>query len=400
MSEYIEVDDLYNDEILKSNEEEVLSSSAENDVSQLVVYSRDWTVQTIIQQINDGNVDLNPDFQRRNVWDNDKRSRLIESLMIGYPVPEIVLAEIIGEKKKYLVIDGKQRLLAIYGFMNKDSDFWDGAPKLKNQTVLKNNNGLSFDELIEDEKRRFLNADVRCTLLSGYKNYSTLYDIFYRLNTGSSPLTMQELRNSIYKGGFSKTIIKHTDKANPLRTILNIKGPDKRFKDAELLLKFLYIELSGKRYSGALRKELDNFTSYMNDHWDKYSNIVQQKIKMFDSACELLISIFEMSYQNGFAAKKWLSNKDSWESRFNRSLFEVQIHYMIKISEDGLEVNSAIADLFVQGVKDVFKNEDFVSSVESTTAGVTQHVERFNTFFNCINNKLNKTYTPPLSVMA
>lgn len=400
MPKYIEVDDLYNDEILKSNEEEVLSSTSENDVSQLVVYSRDWTVQTIIQQINDGNVDLNPDFQRRNVWDNDKRSRLIESLMIGYPVPEIVLAEIIGEKKKYLVIDGKQRLLAIYGFMNKTSDFWDGTPKLKNQTVLKHNNGLAFDELPLDEERRFLNADVRCTLLSGYKNYSTLYDIFYRLNTGSSPLTMQELRNSIYKGGFSRTIIKHTDKEIPLRDILNIKGPDKRFKDAELLLKFLYIELSDKKYSGALRKELDNFTNDMNNQWDMLSQIIQQKIQIFDAACNLLISIFEIDHQNGFAAKKWLSSKNSWESRFNRSLFEVQVHYTMKMVEDNFVINDSAAQIFVQGVKDVFQNENFVSSVESTTAGVIQHVERFNTFFNCMNNKLNKAYTPPLTVMA
>ncbi|EGU6938486.1 DUF262 domain-containing protein, partial [Salmonella enterica] len=153
-------------------------TASENDVSQLVVYSRDWTVQTIVQQIDEGNVDLNPDFQRRNVWDNQKRSRLIESLMIGYPVPEIVLAEVIGQKKKYVVIDGKQRLLAIYGFSKVDPEIWDGLPKLKNQTILGHNNGLTFDDFTVEEKRRFLNADVRCTLLSGYKNYATLYDIF------------------------------------------------------------------------------------------------------------------------------------------------------------------------------------------------------------------------------
>ena len=63
------------------------------DVGSLVVYSRDWTVETILTQIGRGNIDLNPNFQRRNAWNDLKRSKLIESLIIDLPVPEIVLAE-------------------------------------------------------------------------------------------------------------------------------------------------------------------------------------------------------------------------------------------------------------------------------------------------------------------
>lgn len=398
MSRFDDTDNAYNEEILQNNEEEVLSTIDENDVSQLVVYSRDWTVQTIVQQIDEGNVDLNPDFQRRNVWDNQKRSRLIESLMIGYPVPEIVLAEVIGEKKKYVVIDGKQRLLAIYGFSKINPDIWDGLPKLKNQTILGHNNGLTLDDFTVEEKRRFLNADVRCTLLSGYKNYATLYDIFYRLNTGSSPLTMQELRNSIYKGEFSRLIIRHTDKEIPLRSILNIKIADKRFKDAELLLKYLYLEFSKEKYGGALRRELDFFTDYMNVHWGKYSVNLIERCRLFDSACSSLLYIFSMADVDSSVAKKWLNEKGAWESRFNRSLFEVQVHYASRMLEDGVKIDKSFSDDFIEGVKDAFKNERFVSAVESTTAGVTQHRDRFNIFFDCLNSRLKKNYSVPFSV--
>ncbi|WP_337028675.1 DUF262 domain-containing protein [Pantoea eucalypti] len=393
-----ESDNGYNEEILRNNQEEVLGSSDENDVSQLVVYSRDWTVQTIVQQIDDGNVDLNPDFQRRNVWDNQKRSRLIESLMVGYPVPEIVLAEVIGEKKKYVVIDGKQRLLAIYGFSKLDSGIWDGAPKLKDQTILNHNNGLMFDEFTYEEKRRFMNSDVRCTLLSGYKNYSTLYDIFYRLNTGSSPLTMQELRNSIYKGYFSSLIIKHTDQNIPLRRILNIKSADKRFKDTEILLKFLYLEISKEKYSGNLRRELDDFTSLMNSKWNEYSNDLINKCYEFDKSCQFILDVFSIKKLDGVVAKKWLISKNEWESRFNRSLFEVQVHYALKMSEDSMSIDTNIAELFIEGVKDSFADERFVSAVESTTSGVNQHVDRFNIFFKKMNERLNKNYSVPFSV--
>jgi hypothetical protein len=398
MNKHYDTDDSYNEEIINYNEEEVFNSTEKNDVSQLVVYSRDWTVQTIVQQIEEGNVDLNPDFQRRNVWNNEKRSRLIESLMIGYPVPEIVLAEVIGEKKKYIVIDGKQRLLAIYGFMEPNAGIWDGIPKLNKQTILSNNNGLTYAELNTEQKRRFLNSDVRCTLLSGYKNYSTLYDIFYRLNTGSSPLTMQELRNSIYKGDFSKLVTKHTDKDIPLRRILNIRGADKRFKDAELLLKFLFIEYSDKKYSGSLRKELDRFTSEMNASWYQHANELISLCDKFNDACQLLLDIFDLADNNGLVAKKWLSNKNTWESRFNRSLFEVQVHYAIRMLADNITIDRTLAFEIIESIQDAFNNELFVSSVESTTAGSAQHHDRFSIFFQSLNMRLGKKYCIPTSV--
>jgi Protein of unknown function DUF262 len=91
------------------------------EVGSLIVYSRDWTVETIISQIEKKNIDLNPKFQRRNAWNDAKRSKLIESLIIGVPVPEVVLAEDKDVKKSYIVIDGKQRLLAIAGFVEPNN---------------------------------------------------------------------------------------------------------------------------------------------------------------------------------------------------------------------------------------------------------------------------------------
>src|SRR6185369_15251283 len=88
----------WNDEIEDDLKPEHLSS--------LVVYSRDWTIETINNQITQGNVDLNPKFQRRNAWNDARRSKLIESLIAGLPVPEIVLAENPEKPKSFLVIDG------------------------------------------------------------------------------------------------------------------------------------------------------------------------------------------------------------------------------------------------------------------------------------------------------
>lgn len=92
-----------------------------NEKANLIVFSRDWTVATILNQIEQGNIDLNPGFQRRNAWNDKKRSKLIESIMIGYPIPEIVLAEDKNKRNSFIVIDGKQRLLTIAGFKNPEA---------------------------------------------------------------------------------------------------------------------------------------------------------------------------------------------------------------------------------------------------------------------------------------
>ena len=186
-------DEGWNDELA----EEV---SVEN-LDSLVVYSRDWTVDTILRQIEQDNIDLNPAFQRRNAWNDVKRSKLIESLIIGVPVPEIVLAEDLTKKKSFIVIDGKQRLLAIAGFMRPDTYGVWAQPKLKGLTTRQDLNGKTFVEITatDDDLRQLTNADIRCTIITGYRSNAVLYDIFYRLNTGSVPLSSQEIRPELYR---------------------------------------------------------------------------------------------------------------------------------------------------------------------------------------------------------
>ena len=67
-------------------------------------------------QLNRNNIDLNPSFQRRSAWTDKKQSLFIKSLILGLPVPQLILAENLGKKGSFIVIDGKQRLLAIRRF--------------------------------------------------------------------------------------------------------------------------------------------------------------------------------------------------------------------------------------------------------------------------------------------
>ena len=85
-------------------------------IHQAVIWGTDWTTETINMQMVKQNIDLSPDFQRRDAWSNQDKSRLIESLILNIPVPPIILAENKNKRNSYIVIDGKQRLLSISRF--------------------------------------------------------------------------------------------------------------------------------------------------------------------------------------------------------------------------------------------------------------------------------------------
>src|SRR5271156_1022170 len=85
-------------------------------ISKTVWTASDWTTETILRQIEKGNIQLNPQYQRREVWKAERKSKFIESLIIGLPIPQIVLAEDQTRRNSYIVIDGKQRLLTLSQF--------------------------------------------------------------------------------------------------------------------------------------------------------------------------------------------------------------------------------------------------------------------------------------------
>ena len=108
-----------NFEDIIENEETDLQADKEK-FNQAVIWGTDWTTETIARQLEKGTIDLNPTFQRRDAWSNGDKSKLIESLILGLPVPPIILAESKEKKNSYIVIDGKQRLLSIRRFFSND----------------------------------------------------------------------------------------------------------------------------------------------------------------------------------------------------------------------------------------------------------------------------------------
>ena len=364
------------------------------DTKDIIVYARDWTIDTIYQQVENGNIDLNPAFQRRNAWTDDKRSKLIESIMIGYPIPEIVLAEDMRHKRTFIVIDGKQRLLTLAGFMNHEKyKYWD-SPKLKGLKLLSQLNGKTFEDFCQDRTLRteFGNSSLRCSVITNYKtedgNDSVLYDLFYRLNSGSVKLSTQELRQALYRGDFSNWLIEITSSKTQIHYAMSLSDADKRMRDAEMVLRLLAFCFRANLYKGNLKSFLDESMQDFNLHWEAQKEEIKSKYDDILAAIDKLKIAFE-DYK--YIGRKFQGRK--FESRSNKVLLEVEVFYFMQVSAEEAETKHPE---FIKAFKQMCTDDnDFRNSIESSTKNLDNYRIRYNKFGNLMQTLFGKDFENP-----
>lgn len=351
---------------------------------EIVVSSRDWTVETIVRQIQQKNIDLDPAFQRRNAWRDHRRSRLIESFILGFPVPQLVLAENPRLRGSFIVIDGKQRLLTIASLYLDDYHAYWTEPRFSGLSVLKELNDVSLDAFLTEDahskaRRQLANADIRTTVISGFKDEDVLYDIFYRINTGSVPLSSQELRQVLNRGDFAKFLLETTGKDNPLWQVLGIEIPDPRLRDVELLLRLIALRRFSPEYRGNLKGFLDDSMKKLNNSWRQEKPEVENLTNDIFFATDAAIRIFGSDVGRRLKGGRF-------DRALNRALFEVQAYYLSfpGIRTAGVKNKAAVA----QAARQLFSNHEFSMSIESTTKSIANYRIRFDAYQRMLEKTL------------
>jgi len=259
----------YDVEVEIENDEEDDAEVRMEQFSDAIVYASDWTVETIISQISRGNININPRFQRRDAWSINKKSLFIESVILGLPIPQIVLAVNKDARGKYIVLDGKQRLLTLLQFTGG----WEGNNNCFSLHGLKlrdDLNGKTYSDIrtesIEDSDQ-FSNYTIRSVVIKNWPNIDFLHTVFIRLNSKSTPLSPQELRQALFPGEFVFYINKRAGESKSLKALLGITEPDFRMRDVEILLRYLAFSFFISNYRGNLKKFLDDTCYEMNRNW-------------------------------------------------------------------------------------------------------------------------------------
>jgi uncharacterized protein with ParB-like and HNH nuclease domain len=295
----------------------------------------DFNVLTIYSFIEAGSVKI-PGFQRNYVWDIGRASKLIESLILGLPVPQVFLYEV--ARNDFLVIDGQQRLMSIYYFLKQRFPRREKRSALR---VIFDEHGKIPDEVLHDDnyfenfrlklvealpshpnrfkglgyatlgsyKTQFDLRTIRNVIIkqnSPSGDDSSMYEVFNRLNTGGINLRPQEIRMSMYHSKFYDMLYKANSDPD-WRLMLGNEEPDIHLKDVEILLRGFALLIDGENYSPSMVKFLNQFSRKSRAHSKEQNDYLLALLGSFFSSCDDLDG-------DAFLSKK---NK-----RFNVALFE------------------------------------------------------------------------------
>jgi Protein of unknown function DUF262 len=275
LRDWRELEETEDDEELQVDEYDIAASS------------NDFNTLTMVNFIDAGSLRI-PGFQRNYVWDRGRASKLIESLILGLPVPQVFLYE--EARNRFLVIDGQQRLLSLYFFAKRR--FPRRAKRVELRKVI-NESGIVPAELLHDDDY-FENFNLRLPDFAPGKknkfhrlNYSTLgeyrtqfdlrpirniilkqlqpseddssiYEVFQRLNTGGVNLTPQEIRASMYYSPLFEMLTRVNLRPS-WRKLLGVPDPDNHLRDVEILLRALAMSHSGDTFASSMKQFLNRF---------------------------------------------------------------------------------------------------------------------------------------------
>ena len=174
----------------------------------------DVTVDELIRRVGKSRIDIAPSYQRQFRWREDRQSRLVESLLLGIPIPPLFMATntVAGAESQWEVVDGLQRLLTMVNFAGDPEarakvNLPDLPLKLCELEKLHHLNKCNYGDLPADIRSSFEDRPMKVIVLNDKSDLTVRYDLFERLNTGGLALTDQEVRECVFRGPFIDLLV-------------------------------------------------------------------------------------------------------------------------------------------------------------------------------------------------
>lgn len=346
----------------------------------------DFNIKTLFDFIESGALVI-PGFQRNYVWDFARASKLIESILLGLPIPQIFLYE--ETRNRFLVIDGQQRLMSIFYFIKQrfprkekrvelrkifgehgnippeilgDDEYFrkfnlmlsDPMPGQKNRF-----HGLNYSTL-GDMKLSFDMRTVRNVIVKQNlpeEDNSAVFEIFNRLNSGGINLTPQEIRASLYHSNFYDMLLKANNDPR-WRKLLDASEAELHMRDVEILLRSFAMLIEGDSYKPSMVKFLNRFSNNCKSLEMEQINYLERLFESFLHATENLPERIFYGVRGRFA------------TLFFEAVFAAVCKAPFK------NRSFVVRELSPQLIREVFEDKRFMEASQTDTASAQNVKER------------------------
>jgi hypothetical protein len=326
------------------------------------ITTKTFTVREIYTQLSERDLDLAPDFQRAFVWSNKQQVRLVESILLGIPLPAFYFNQ--DETGAHQVVDGVQRLTTIRHFMS------DNLPLTEHLEYLSVLDGSKFSTLDPIAKRRFNGTQIVAHVIEPQTPDDVKYTIFSRVNTGGSPLTAQEIRHCMSRSlsrGFLKSLVELPSFDRVMGETFwskDIAGErirdNRRMFDRELALRFCaFLTVPISEYSRAA--SLDTFLLEFTRRMDKQPSPDLDLTKLTAAFDQAMTNCFAIMGQSAF---RYWPPQAARRGRLNRAIFESQA---IALAEYPLATLLRHKDDIYNALRSLFNDPDYEGAVRAGT---------------------------------
>lgn len=342
--------------------------------NRLVFQSSDLSLEAIANMVEGEAIDIKPKYQRRERWSKDKQSALIESFLLNIPVPPIYLSE--DEFGQYSVIDGKQRVTAIFNFILKNT-------KLINLEKFTEIEGFTFSELPPQLNNALrIRPYIRVITLLKQSDSILKYEVFNRLNTGGDKLLPQEIRNAAFEGDLNDLLVKLSENQF-FRTQFNLVTVKDREKskiykemaDVEYVLRYFTLKNKWDNFNGNMRVSMDTF---MEEHINSSKEYLDNMEREFCKSLELCEIIW------GDRAFK----RPDGRNEIIQGIYDVQTVGLSYFLDKKIEIIQKKNEIKTKFEEEYIRDQEFQISMRQFTSNIKQVKYRISKIIEILTNIL------------
>jgi len=365
------------------------------------VSTQPHTLGDLIERLEHGEIQLHSDFQRLpNLWNNTKKSRLIETILLRLPIPTFYFDG--KDDNKWEVIDGLQRISTLRSFALQKNLV------LENLEFLKEYNGETYDKLPRELQRRIKTFPITVSILEKGTPVEVKYNIFSRLNQGGLVLTAQELRNALHQGKPAKLIADLVrNSREEYEEYKEDKGSGTVIKEATEEGK-LFVKVTGGRIPSMRMEDRDFATRFVsfylidyNDYMPDMDSFMSNGMEKINKLTDEQIIKLKYDYTKALNTAWAIFGNDAFRKRYNpndprkpinKALFDSLSVNLAKLPDQQCRDLIERKEMFKEKLIALHNKEDkkFLRSLTQGTALKANVVQRFSDIRNIIEETIKK----------